>query len=106
LSTEPFAGRYDLIVGNPPYFFPAEGLPSKSELRNRCRFFRDGSFEDLFSGVAHSLKPGGRGFLLVKEGSKHGRRAFETVHRELESIASVAVVADVRGTHVVCVQKI
>lgn len=106
LSTAEFAGRYNLIVGNPPYFLPNEGLPSKSEIRNRCRFFRDASFEDLFLGAAHALKPGGRAFLLVKEGSKHGRRAFENVRVRLEGIASVSVVADIRGTHVVRLDRL
>lgn len=80
-----FEDRYDLIVGNPPYFLPQEGKPSPVKLNQHARFFMDADFETLIAGVRHALKPQGEAYLLVKEARS--------------SIGEV--VGDIRGTKVV-----
>jgi len=67
-----FENKYDLIVCNPPYFRPGQGLLSSSDFKNRCRFFIDSDFKSLIQGIAKSLKPEGRAFVLIKSLDKHG----------------------------------
>lgn len=96
---------YDLIICNPPYFFPREGRLSPSELRNRCRFFIDASFEDLISAIARSLKPEGQAYLLVKSGDCHGRNSIEWLQKLNLKPLHARSVAEIRGTYVVQLLK-
>lgn len=104
LLNEESRERYDVIVANPPYFYPGDGKLTPIELKNRCRFFLDDSFETLVRGVAHALAPGGSAYLLVKSGEKHGRNSMEVVHNVAEG-CSVERIADVRGTDLVRLSK-
>ncbi|MBX9767361.1 MAG: methyltransferase [Bdellovibrionales bacterium] len=97
--------HYDLIIANPPYFLKTEGVPSKSELRNRSRFFIDGSPEDLWLGIANSLKPDGTAYILCKTGKEHGRDRLKELANTLQGIAQTSVYANIRGTLLVKVQK-
>ncbi len=101
LSTDRYAAAYDLIVGNPPYFMRGEGLLSPSQMRNRCRFFLDGDLVSLVSGVVNALKPQGVGYLLMKSGSEHGRRAFRDLQLHFNGKAQLSVCANIRGTDVI-----
>lgn len=100
LSTPEFAGRYDLIVGNPPYFLAHETLPAKTELRNRSRSFRDGTLESLLLGTVQSLKPGGCAYLLIKSGVAHGRTMKDDLQFQVERDFEISVCAEIRGTQV------
>ena len=100
LSAPEFAGRYDLIIANPPYFEKSEGTLSENEMNNRARFFLDGSFDQLLKAVRNSLKPNGRAYVLMKSGKKHGRDAFTSARIELFD-CEVVRLADVRGTDLV-----
>lgn len=106
LSENRFTGAYDLIVGNPPYFAQGEGRLSKSDVQNSCRFFLNGDLRALVDGVVNALKPGtGRAYLLVKSGAHHGRRASRDLSLWLAGRAVANVIADVRGTDVVEIQR-
>ena len=80
-----FAERYDLILGNPPYFLPREGKPSPVKINQHARFFMDADFQTLIEAVKHSLKPGGEAYLLVKDARGDAGE----------------VVGDIRGTKVI-----
>lgn len=62
--------QYDCVLSNPPYFHPNHGLTSPDEKKNRCRFFMDASLEDLIDVYFHLLKPGAKGFLVIRNDQK------------------------------------
>ncbi len=95
-----WSARYDLIVGNPPSFEKTEGKLSPSELNNRCRFFIDSSLESLLIATTNALKKNGQGFLLVKDGGKHGRQTLRSARLLLADTANVDITGEIRGTKV------
>lgn len=101
-----FAGRYDLIVSNPPYFHPGDGKPSPVEINNRARFFLDADFRCLIRAVEHALVPGGEAYILVKPGTPHGRDSLAEIRSTLGPATSATVIADIRGTSVVLLKSL
>lgn len=91
--------EYDLVISNPPYFFEDEGTPSHNNLKNRCRFFLDATFEELIQTVAHVLKPSGVAYILLKSGQRHGRNTVDVTKQLLPDWTS-EIVAEIRGTWV------
>lgn len=105
LSRAEHGSIYDLIVANPPYFFPGDGKLAPSVFQNRCRFFLDGDFATLLKGVANALKPDGQAFLLMKSGRSHGRDALRDARLILVDQASVESIASIRGTSIIRILK-
>lgn len=64
--------KYDLIISNPPYFRKDQGVLSKSEFKNRCRFFIDSDFKNLIEAIQQSLNKKGHAFILLKSLAEHG----------------------------------
>jgi len=96
--------KYDLIVCNPPYFRPGQGLLSLSDFKNRCRFFIDSDFKSLIQAIAQSLKPKGKAFVLIKSLDKHGIN----IDHEIESFQTDLTfqkLAPVRSTDLYFFQK-
>lgn len=81
-----FHQKYDLILSNPPYFFKGHGLLSPSEFKNRCRFFLDSSFENLFLAIGMTLKNRGQAFVLVRDGKEQNRNPILEIQKILEKI--------------------
>jgi tRNA1Val (adenine37-N6)-methyltransferase len=79
---------YDLILCNPPYFEPSEGLLSPNRLKNRSRFFMDATQVELTNAIARALKPGGRAFVLSRSPEKLARATG----------LDMQVLGDIRGT--------
>ena len=98
--------HYDLIVANPPYFYPQDSCTSAEKIKSLCRFFIDSTLSDLGRSVVCALKPGGVAFLLVKSGQTHGRDHVAEVQQDIQNVAQTSVVADIRGTLVVKIQKL
>ncbi|MBC7465055.1 MAG: methyltransferase [Bdellovibrio sp.] len=67
-----YASSYDLIISNPPYFRKDQGVLSKSEFKNRCRFFIDSDFKNLIAAFKVSLSESGNAFILLKSLTEHG----------------------------------
>lgn len=95
-SINTLSPKYDLIVANPPYFRPESGTLSKSQFKNRCRFFIDSDFKGLMLAVANSLYSGGSAVILLKSLSVHGvdlRKEFNEFRLPL-SLSKIGTVRD------------
>jgi tRNA1Val (adenine37-N6)-methyltransferase len=64
--------NYDLILCNPPYFRADQGALSKSEFKNRCRFFLDSDFKTLMAAIEYLLTAQGEAFILIQDLIQHG----------------------------------
>ncbi len=103
-----FHEQYDLVLSNPPYFFPGEGLLSPNDFKNRCRFFIDSDFEQLCSAIHYVLKPEGNAFVLVRPGKHHGRDLFkewQNLILEKKWNLTAEIFDEVRGTNIVRLTK-
>lgn len=114
LNENCFSETYDLIVGNPPYFFATDGLNSQTNrsVQDRCRFFLDASLRELILGTANALKRSGQAFLLVKSGIEHGRNSLREIRIWLGAAAGqlnvhfeCRIAAEIRGTLVLQISK-
>ncbi|MBC7369981.1 MAG: methyltransferase [Bdellovibrionaceae bacterium] len=101
LQTDEFAGVYDLILTNPPYFFKWQGKLSPSEFKNRCRFFIDSDLKNLLLGIAAGLKKTGVSYLLLRDLPEHKWDVIAEAKRICDGKLTVHVLGDVRGTHFV-----
>lgn len=68
-----FEKKYQLILCNPPYFFPDQGKVSDSSLRNRSRFFLDSTFQRLIQTIDFCLAMDGEAFVLIRSQEDHDR---------------------------------
>ena len=103
-----FHEQYDLVLSNPPYFFPGEGLLSPNDFKNRCRFFIDSDFEQLCSAIHYVLKPEGNAFVLVRPGKHHGRDLFkewQNLILKKKWNLTAEIFDEVRGTNIVRLTK-
>lgn len=105
LNNDFFRNKYDLILSNPPYFFPGEGILSPSDFKNRCRFFMDSNLEELIKAILFSLKPQGNAYLLARPGTHHGRNLEDQIKKLVGELGETKVVDNVRGTNVLRITK-
>ncbi len=105
LLTDNMKNKFDIVVCNPPYFLKGEGLLSPNEFKNRCRFFLDSDFRSLFLAIIHVLKPNAKAYVLIRDGSTHGRNPLEEVKNILASVGKVDFFKEVRGTLVLQITK-
>ena len=101
LSEQKFSKKYNLILCNPPYFFPEKGTLSPSEFKNRCRFFIDSDFKRLLHGIANSLDLEGVAYLLLRDLSEHGWNSVSESTAILSDTFKLDVIGAIRGTHFV-----
>lgn len=106
LAEKEFTQRYDLILCNPPYFFTDKGRLSPSEFKNRCRFFIDSTFRNLFLGIENTLKPGGKAYLLLRDLPEHRWHALSEVEKILQGTLRLDCLGDIRGTYFVSLTSI
>lgn len=105
IATE-FAGAFDLIVCNPPYFMPGQGKLSPSEFKNRCRFFIDSDLQCLLAGVHNCLKPDGIGFMTLRELAEHGLDILAEARNFSENRLQIKQAGLIRGTHLLKLTKV
>lgn len=98
--------KFNLIVSNPPYFQPQQGMLSPSQFKNRCRFFLDSSFTHFIQALVNTLAPKGQAFFLLRSLTQHGYDSFSKVE-EIVKKTSVTVkrIDQIRGTDVVLLEK-
>lgn len=98
--------KFDLIVSNPPYFLPEQGMLSPSEFKNRCRFFLDSSFANFIRAIVNSLVPGGQAYFLLRPLLHHGTDLFAEIQKILPSnTLSANKITQIRGTDVIGLKK-
>lgn len=88
---------YDIVLCNPPYFWPGAGVFSPSELKNRSRFLLDCTFENIVTSMLTLLSEGGSGFLLVRDLSVNGVNQMELLEKCIEGKARIEGKYLVRG---------
>lgn len=105
MLTSEWENKYDLVLCNPPYFRPEMGWLSDSEFKNRCRFLIDSNFKTLVEVIAHTLRPHGEAYLLVRTISDHKIDQMQELYKIAENLLSVEELEPVRGTSLVRLQK-
>ena len=93
-----FAGKYRLIVCNPPYFLPEQGKHSPSDFKNRCRFFLDSSFDKLIESINQSLAMDGEAFLLLRDLEDHGLDLLADLQKLIRGKLKCENLCMIRGT--------
>ena len=98
IQTRPeLQNTYDLILCNPPYFKPELGVLSKSEFKNRCRFFIDSTFKKLIEAIHYLLKSDGEAFVLIKDLQENGF-SFENELQQFSSLLQFEKLEKIRDT--------
>ncbi len=59
------AGRFDLVVSNPPYYDASRGMACHDESRDVARHSSACSLDELCASAARAMKPGGRFCFLI-----------------------------------------
>lgn len=93
-----FAGVFDLVLCNPPYFEPGHGPLPPDSLKARSRFFIDASFRDLLETLMFVMKPGGWAYVLTRDQKDHGDDRTRELTRILSGRAELHATEDLRGT--------
>ena len=78
----PINRKYSVIVSNPPYFIPGYGRPGKDPMGNKCKFFLEGSYIELFQFLKKTLLPKGKAFILFRETQKIDSEIFKELLME------------------------
>ena len=73
----PDTRKYSVIVCNPPYFVLGSGMLGNDIRRNKCRFFMEGSYKELFIFLKSRLNPNGKAFILLRGIEKKYIETFE-----------------------------
>lgn len=93
-----FENRYQLILCNPPYFFPEQGKISESDFRSRCRFFIDSTFEKLIQTIDFCLAMEGEAFILIRDQEDHARDLFVELRKLIKGTLQCENLCLIRGT--------
>lgn len=86
----------DLILSNPPYFKLGQGKMSRSELKNRSRFFIDSNFETFCQVLPMLLKPNGEAHMVFRPLTEHKWDLIKDLQWELRPYGQVDVMGDIR----------
>ncbi|MDR3477664.1 MAG: methyltransferase [Gammaproteobacteria bacterium] len=101
-----WANQFHLIVSNPPYFQPNQGMLSPSEFKNRCRFYLDSTFANFILAMVNALAEGGEAYFLLRSLKQHGDDVFSTIQGLLQDTnATAKIITQIRGTDVVLLEK-
>ncbi len=103
-----FHNKYDVIFCNPPYFFKDEGVLSPSEFKNRCRFFIDSTFQELFHSIGLMLKENAMAYVLVRDGKEHKRNPILEIQKILSGLPFLFEVTEqcpIRGVLLLKIEK-
>lgn len=106
LLKKDWENKFDLIVSNPPYFQPEQGMLSPSEFKNRCRFYLDSSFENYILALSNSLAPDGEAYFLLRPLNQHGTDLYSEAQTLLKETSILTKkITCIRGTDVILMKK-
>lgn len=77
---------YDLIVCNPPYFFPGHGIESPDKRKQVCRTFVLDSWDLLLRLTWKCLAPGGRAYFVIRNDDRLLKMVKGHPHESLISV--------------------
>jgi tRNA1Val (adenine37-N6)-methyltransferase len=107
LREKKWAGTFDLIISNPPYFQLGHGMLSPSEFKNRCRFYLDSSFQSYIRALEHSLANQGKAYFLLRPLKHHGLDLFADIQKILQETSVTAKkISHIRGTDIILLEKL
>lgn len=100
--------KFDLIISNPPYFYPGHGPLSPSVFKNRCRFFIDSTFTNFILAIANTLAINGEAYFLLRPLKQHGYDVLDDIKKILQDKPNIIVekISEIRGTDVVMLKKL
>lgn len=82
--------KYDLIVGNPPYYLPGKGKTSPDPVRGKCRMFLKDSWKVLLEKSAANLTPNGSAwFVTLKENENYIQKMAGNLNLEIRDRGEV-----------------
>lgn len=106
LLEEIWKNSFDLIVSNPPYFRPEQGILSPSEFKNRCRFFLDSTFHNFIRALENGLAPNGEAYFLLRPLQHHGCDLLSDIKEIVKDTNCTAeVITHIRGNIVILLKK-
>ncbi len=84
--------KYDLIVGNPPYYLPGRGKLSPDAVRGKCRMFLKDSWKVLLEKASLSLTPNGNAwFVTLKENQNYIEKMTGNFHMEIRDKGEIII---------------
>lgn len=101
LQLPEYAGKFDLVLCNPPYFLQSQGKLSPSEFKNRCRFFIDSDLKNLLLGIGNCMTAQGAAYMLLRDLPEHRWNVLEEAKKILAGKLQVEILGEIRGTHFV-----
>jgi tRNA1(Val) A37 N6-methylase TrmN6 len=106
LQQEVWKDKFDLIVSNPPYFQPEQGMLSSSDIKNRCRFFIDSTYHQYILSLANTLAAEGTAYFLQRPLDHHGSDLFAEAQNSLKNSGVIITkVAQIRACAVMELKK-
>lgn len=106
LHEEKWAGTFDLILSNPPYFQAGHGMLSPSEFKNRCRFFLDSTFANYIRALENTLAMNGKAYFLLRPLAHHGFDLLSDIQQLIQDPAvTVQKIAHIRGSDIILLEK-